>query len=339
MTGIQDVARAVGVSTATVSRALRGLPGVTAETREAVMEAAHRLGYTPSPSAVRLASGRTRTVAVIVPYMTRWFFSTVAQGVESALREQHYDMLLYNLAGSTSARGHVFETDLLTKRVDAVLIVGLRPSDAELARLERLGRPMAFVGVEVPGAANVCIDDAQAARLATRHLIDLGHENIAHVGGPGSLVLDGATPRRRQESFHATMAEAGHPVDPILDLDGGFTIDGGIAAGRALLARTPSPTAVFAASDEMAMGVIRAASDLGLRVPEDLSVIGIDNHELASFFDLTTVAQDTVAQGRRAAEVLVSDLEARSRGEVPRLEKVVLPTRLMLRRTTSAPSR
>ena len=171
MTGIKDVAREVEMSTATVSRALRDLPGVSEETRTRVMETARRLGYVPSPGAAALASGKTRTVAVVVPWVTRWFFAAVVEGAEEVLRERGYDLLLYNLGGDEAARHRVFETSLLTKRVDAVLVLSLKPSPDELARLEELGRPVTVVGADVPGWATVRIDDDEAARIATRHLL------------------------------------------------------------------------------------------------------------------------------------------------------------------------
>ena len=155
------------MSTATVSRALRGLPGVSEETRDRVRETARRLGYVPSPSAAGLASGQTRTVAVIVPFVTQWFFAAVVQGAEEELRERGYDLLLYNLAGDAAARHRVFETSLLTKRVDAVLVLSLKPSPDELASLETLDRPVTIVGADLPGWATVRIDDR--ARRAHRH--------------------------------------------------------------------------------------------------------------------------------------------------------------------------
>src|SRR5215218_8514188 len=150
MTGIKDVAREVEMSTATVSRALRGLPGVSEQTRDRVRETARRLGYVPSPSAAGLASGQTRTVAVIVPFVTQWFFAAVVQGAEEELRERGYDLLLYNLAEDAAARHRVFETSLLTKRVDAVLILSLTPSQDELASLVTLDKPVTLVGADLP---------------------------------------------------------------------------------------------------------------------------------------------------------------------------------------------
>lgn len=333
MTSIKDVAREVGMSTATVSRALRGLPGVSEETRARVMETALRLGYVASPSAAGLASGQTRIVAVIVPFVTRWFFASVVQGAEQVLREHGYDLLLYNLAGDSTARHRVFETNLLTKRVDAVLILSLKPSPDELARLARLNRPVTIVGADIPGWATVRIDDERAAFTATTHLVDLGHRRIAYLGGSTKGVLDFTAPLGRRAGYRASLRQAGLPHDPALEADGEFTVEGGMLAGHHLLTRPDPPTAVFAASDEMAIGVLRTARELGLRVPEDVSVVGIDDHELAAFFDLTTVAQPVHEQGRVAAQQVLAALERK--GWEP--EQVILPTRLVVRRTTAPP--
>lgn len=335
MTGIKDVARAVEMSTATVSRALRGLPGVSDETRSRVQETARRLGYVPSPSAAGLASGQTRTVAVIVPFVTRWFFAAVVQGAEEVLRERGYDLLLYNLAGDPSARHRVFETSLLTKRVDAVIVLSLKPSPDELLRLGQLGRPVTIVGADLPGWATVRIDDHYAARTAMAHLLDLGHQRIGYVGGATEGVLDFTAPTARLAGYRDSLRESGRTPEPALEANGEFTVGGGMRAGRELLERPKRPSAVFAASDEMAIGVLRAARELGLRVPEDLSVIGIDDHEMAGFFDLTTVAQPAHEQGRVAAQQVLSGLASRTW----RPEQVLLPTRLVVRRTTAPPTR
>jgi DNA-binding LacI/PurR family transcriptional regulator len=297
------------------------------------MEAALRLGYVPSPSAAGLASGQTRTVAVIVPWVTRWFFAAVVQGAEEVLRERGYDLLLYNLAGDPAARHRVFETSLLTKRVDAVLVLSLTPTEDELSSLAALGRPVTIVGADIPGWATVRIDDLDAASAATRHLVGLGHERIAYVGGATEGVLDFTAPVARLSGYRRTLEGAGLAHDPSLEVDGEFTVGGGLRAGRELLSRPVPPTAVFAASDEMAIGILRAARELGLRVPEDVSVIGIDDHEMADYFDLTTVAQPVLEQGRVAARQVLGALGA---GEW-KPEQVILPTRLVVRRTTAAP--
>lgn len=331
MTSIKDVARDVEMSTATVSRALRGLQGVSDETRERVMESARRLGYVPSPSAAGLASGHTRTVAVIVPRVTQWFFAAIVQGAEEVLRERGYDLLLYNLAGDASARHRVFETSLLTKRVDAVLVLSLKPSPDELERLSSLGRPVTIVGADMPGWATVRIDDHEAAAAATRHLLDLGHERIAYIGGATEGVLDFTAPSARLSGYRCTLEQAGVPLRAELETDGAFTVSGGLRAARELLTGGDRPTAIFAASDEMAIGALRAAQELGLRVPQDVSVIGIDDHEMASYFDLTTVAQPVHEQGRVAATQVLAALTDDDWSP----EQVILPTELVVRRTTA----
>ena len=333
MTGIKDVAQELKLSTATVSRALRGLPGVSDSTRERVQQTALALGYVPSPSAAGLASGQTRTVAVVVPWVTRWFFGSVVEGAEEVLREHGYDLLLYSLAGSQDARDRVFRAGQLAKRVDAVLVLSLKPTEVELGRLEALGCPVTFVGADVPGWATVRIDDEAAARTATRHLIDLGHRRIAYVGGPG--VLDFTAPNAREAGYRGSLREAGLPHDPGLEVDGAFTISGGTEAGMQLLSRPDRPTGIFAASDEMAIGVLRAARNLGLRVPQDVSLVGIDDHQLAAFFDLTTVAQPVLDQGRLAARQVLDALAATRTGARWQPAQVILPTHLLARGTTA----
>ena len=332
MTGIRDVAREVEMSTATVSRALRGLPGVSAPTRERVLETARRLGYVPSPSAAGLASGQTRMIAVIVPWVTRWFFATVVEGAERVLRECGYDLLLYNLAGDPAARHRVFETSLLTKRVDAVLVLSLTPTIDEREQLTRLGRPVTIVGADLPGWATVRIDDRAAAGLATRHLIDLGHRRIAYLGGATHGVLDFTAPAARLAGYRGTLTAAGI-TPPGWEVDGEFTVAGGQAAAHALLSSADRPTGIFAASDEMAIGALRAARELGLQVPKDLSVVGIDDHEMARHFDLTTVAQPVREQGKVAATQVLAALTDEDWAP----EQVVLPTKLVIRSTTAPP--
>jgi DNA-binding LacI/PurR family transcriptional regulator len=335
MSSIKDVAREVGVSTATVSRALRGLPRVSEETRERVLEAASRLGYVASPHASGLAGGQTRTVAVIVPFVTRWYFSTLVMGAEEVLRVQGYDLLLYNLAGDAEARHRVFQTHLLTKRVDAILVLALAPTPEERRWLEHHAPPVSFVGCEPPIGSSVRIDDELAARTAMAHLLELGHRRIAYVGGDTADALDFTSPLARLRGYRTALEAAGLPCDPELEIEEDWTVHGGIRAWGSLAALTQRPTAVFAASDEMAIGIIHAARKAGRRVPEDLSVIGIDDHEMAELFDLSTVAQPTEEQGRIAARQVLDAINA---GEHWRPQQVVVPTRLVVRGSTGPPA-
>ncbi|MET8094360.1 LacI family DNA-binding transcriptional regulator [Micromonospora sp. NPDC005220] len=345
MTKIDDVARLAGVSTATVSRALRGLPTVSAATRRRVIAAAEQLDYEVSPSASRLAGGRTGTVAVVVPRITRWFFSTVVEAVEEYLHQSGYDLLLYNLGGREQVRQRVLRTANLHKRVDAMMLVAtpLRPADlTALATLELPGVTISS-GSRVPNWPCVRIDDVAAARTATQHLIDLGHHRIAHISGDPDDELAFTTHLDRRRGYQAALRAAGLRPDPTLDIESTFTIDGGNSATAELLARGEPPTAIVAACDEMAMGALTALRDVGLRVPQDVSVVGIDDHDLAGVLGLSTVAQPAAEQGRLAAQMLLDPLGARPPGPVVSQRgagcdtPVVLPTRLVVRDSTAPP--
>jgi LacI family repressor for deo operon, udp, cdd, tsx, nupC, and nupG len=328
VTTIKDVAEAAGVSIATVSRALHGLPRVSESTRQRVLAAAAELRYVASPSAASLASGQTNAIGVVAPFVNRWYFAAIVHSAEERLRKAGYDLLLYSLGTDAQERRRAFSGTLLSKRVDAVLVLGLHPTAEEVAALSTVGGPVAIVGADVPGWASVHIDDQAAARCAVRHLLDLGHRRIGFIGG--SDPLQTAMPGDRRVGYRAELAAAGVPVRPELEAVGGFTVTGGHAAATRLLRLADPPTALFAASDEMAMGALQAARHARVEVPRDLSVIGIDDHEMAQLLDLTTVAQPVVAQGVLAAEMILAALHDPD-GSLP---SVTVPTELVVRGTT-----
>ncbi|MFK3983702.1 LacI family DNA-binding transcriptional regulator [Micromonospora sp. NPDC050397] len=337
MTKIDDVARLARVSTATVSRALRGLPTVSEATRARVLAAAEQLGYTASPSASRLAGGRTGAVAVVVPQITRWFFGTVVDAAEETLREAGYDLLLYNLGDRESNRRQLLRTTNLHKRADALMLVATPLAPAEVATVAQLRLPGVTVssGAAVPGWPSVRIDDVGAARAATEHLLSLGHHRIAHLAGDASAELSFTTHLDRRHGYRQALLAAGRTPDPRLDVEAEFTVDGGSWATGELLSRGEPPTAIFAACDEMAMGAMSALRSAGLRVPQDVSVIGLDDHDLASAVGLTTVAQPAASHGRLAAGLLLDPLENRARPTAT--TSIVLPTRLVVRESTGPP--
>lgn len=330
--GILDVARRAGVSPSTVSRSLRGSARVSAATRDRVLQAATELAYVPSPAASRLASGRTFAVGVIVPFATRWFFTEVLTGIELPLRAAGYDLLLYNI-GEPTARAQFFDAMPLRRRVDAVLTVASSFTEREQAALAALGVPVAVVGGHVSGFPRVGIDDRAGAATAVRHLLLLGHRDVAMISGHLGDAIGRATTSARRAGFETALAEAGIPNAAERVVAEPWGVNGGIRAMEQLLGRRRLPTAVFAESDEMALGALRTLRLAGLDVPGRISVVGFDDHEMAAASDLTTIAQPVHRQGELAARLLLEVLA----GGSPEGGDVLLPTRLVVRSSTGPP--
>ncbi len=331
---IRDVAQVAGVSTATVSRALRGLPNVDAATRARVKQVASSLNYVISPNASRLASGRTGSVGVVTPQVAGWYFSTVLSGIESVLQQGEMDLLLMSVGDEASSAPREPVAPRLNRRVDGVITIALVPEDVQLQSVLSLGLPTSLIGVSIAGVAGVHIDDVAAARTATQHLINLGHRRIAVITGapPGTL---STVPHARYQGFTEAMGQAGLAVDPTLQLRGYFTIAGGERAMAQLLTQPDPPTAVFAMSDEMAFGAMRALGSHGLQPGREISIAGIDGHDMAELLDLTTVAQPVKDLGRIAAQSLLDQLRS---GDGSVLQSVRVPTEIISRGSTGPPA-
>ena len=331
---IEDVARRAGVSTATVSRALRGLPNVSEQTRLTVSRAAAELGYVVSRSASRLATGRTLAIAVIAPYLERWFYSHLVSAIEAELRQSGFDALLIGIAELDDRGRAPFDPGTLRGRVDGIVVLTVPLTGAELDGLRDLALPTVFVGAAVSGAMSVRIDDVAVARVATEHLLQLGHRRIAYVGGDPRQRINFTAPVDRRAGWLAALRVAGIEPEQDWEAPGLFTAAGGLAAGERLLGLAEPPTAVFCASDDMAIGVLTAARRRGVRVPEDLSVIGVDGTELAELLELTTIAQPVLKQGELAARMVLQALRGEQRR---RMEHMVLPV-VLLERSSTAPA-
>ncbi len=320
---IRDVAEAAGVSTATVSRALRGLPHVDPETRERVRQVAAQLDYVVSPSASRLASGRTGTIAVITPFIDRWFFSSVLSGVSDVLQERDVDLLVFEVGDPGTNPGLPPERRL-RGRVDGLIVVTL-PTDAmRVADLLMLGLPTSFIGTTWEGSTSVTIDDISAGRVATQHLINLGHKRIGMISGRPRA---STSQSHRAQGYREAMEGAGLAPDGSLEAYGYFSVQGGEDAMTALLSRPNPPSAVFVMSDDMAFGAIRALQRHGIRPGSDIAIASIDGHELAELLDVTTVRQPVVDMGRTAAEALL----ARMVDDATEPEEIISPTTLIVR--------
>jgi LacI family repressor for deo operon, udp, cdd, tsx, nupC, and nupG len=328
---IRDVAREAGVSTATVSRALRGLPNVDDSTRARVQQVAASLDYVISPSASRLASGRTGSIAVVTPYVARWFFATIMSGIEVVMQNAGMDVLLMTVDPPHAPQRRPLGSRL-RRRVDGALVLVLPPEDGQLQEVLDLEIPTSLIGVCVADVPSVTIDDVLAARIAARHLIDLGHRRIGIIGGEPIKGVFTAE-HDRLTGFLSVLAEAGIDFDPLLEAFGYFTIHGGEQAMNALLTLPDRPTAVLAFSDEMAFGAMRSLRNHGLTPGVDVSLIGIDGHEMSEYLDLTTVAQPVAELGRLAAESLLAQITKGARaGDT---ESIRVPTQLIERGSTA----
>jgi len=324
------VARVAGVSVATVSRALRGLDRVSPETRERVLRVAEDLHYVASPTATSLASGRTRVVAVVAPFLTRWFFATLVSAIEKSLRARGHHVILFDLEDDSYDQRLPLSQNMLWKRVDGVITLNVPMTTEEVELVARLGLPLVAIGSPVPERACVRIDDKAAMRTAVEHLAGLGHTKIGYIGAVPQNVAHIQTPQDRLEAFLDAVGQLGLECDEAWILGSDWTAEAAARDSAALLSQANRPTAIVAASDEMAIGVRESARRLEVRVPDDLSIIGIDDFVLSGVLGLTTVRQDVAGQGRAAAELLLRALLDDDESN----ETIVLPTELVVREST-----
>lgn len=333
MATLADVARGAGVSKSTASRALSGQGSVSSATKKRVSDVAKELGFVASSAAESLATGRSRNIAMVTPFVNRWFYSEVIDGVEAALIGAGYDLTLYRLTDDRRQRQQLFDYFLVRKGVDAVIALTLFVTDDEVARLAALGKPIVGIGGRIPGVSTYFIDDHAVARTQTEHLIGLGHTKLMHFGGDQEEQLDFEVHSRRLQGFRDALERAGIVVDDDfaaceVSVAGGFD-----RAVRVLSDPQNRPTGIVAVSDEVAVGVMSAAYKLGLRIPDDLSVIGIDGHPMGEAFGLTTMVQHVSRQGAMA----VSQALALLGGLAPEDDSdlaMALPVDLKVRKST-----
>jgi DNA-binding LacI/PurR family transcriptional regulator len=324
---IRDVASEAGVSHQTVSRVLNNHPSIRPATEARVREVMTRLGYRPNRAARTLVTSRHHTIGLLVAGRGQWGPSSASLGVEEAARAAGYTVASAALANEDFASMAAAIDSLVSHGVDGLVVIA--PHGRALDAVRRSAPELPAVALHrVSGTGEaVVLDQEGGARAATRHLIDLGHTRIAHLAGPQDWVEAEA----RLQGFTMEMRDHGLPLRP--HLYGDWSADAGYAAGRVLLAT--DVTAVFVANDQMALGLLHAVAEAGLRVPQDLSVVGFDDIPEARHFSppLTTVRQDFAELGRRAIAVLLEEIEP-GRQAAPH---TVVPTPLVVRSSTAAP--
>ncbi len=332
---IVDIARDLGVSHATVSRVLNSRDGVKAVTRQRVLDAVDRLGYIANPQARRLAGGRSRVIGLIVSGLTNGYANLLLEGIETALSETDYDLLLYSSVSRSRRQIHEsgYVDRLMNGLADGLIIISPFFPEPYLDRLERHHFPYVLVDHSDQRGSRPVISatNFQGAYDATNYLIQLGHQRIAFISG---WQVHPST-HERLEGYKAALTTHGLDFDPALIREGDFLIEGGFRAALELFALPQPPTAVFASSDDMAIGVMNAVRQVGLRIPEDISIMGFDDIVQASLVypTLTTVSQSLYQTGETALNMLLGYIE---NPQLPRQQQVIA-TQLMIRNSCQAP--
>lgn len=329
---IRDVARAAGVGLGTVSRVLGASPHVSNETRRRVTAAIERLGYHPSPSARALSRGRTHTIEVIVPLLTRYYYFEVLRGVLVAVANTDY-CLNIRVLERPADRERVFVEVDRRGHPDGLLLVRVHPGNELLARLAQAEIPAALVDVPHPDLPGVGADHHAAATMMMEHLLSLGHRRVALADRPDDP-FDPSVLRGRRQGYRDALARVGIRHRPEYEQPADWSAEGGAAALDSLLALPEPPTAVFAGSDTQAIGALERARQRGLAVPEDLAVCGYGDIELARYLGLTTVRVPMRAMGERGIALLLEAIEGG--GGVP--AHVRLRAELVVRSTCGAPT-
>jgi len=325
---IADVAARAGVGVATVSRVLNGHASVRPATRERVLDAIRALDYRPSSVARNLSLQRTMVIGVILPWFTNPSAVQRIRGIVEELRGSPYDLMVFDVESEDRQR-RAFELFDRGDRADGLLVVSTLPPEAEVERLRAAMLPCVLVDAVHPALPSIAVDDVAGGEMATRHLVELGHRRIALIGDPPPEFRYEWS-RDRTRGYERALGRAGIEVRPEYVREGTQRLPVARAIASELLSLTDRPTAIFAASDTQALGVLEAARSLAIRVPMELSVVGFDDVEVASYVGLTTVRQPLVESGRRGAELLLQALH----GERPAVRTELLPLELVVRNTT-----
>jgi LacI family transcriptional regulator len=331
---MKDVADMVGVSKQTVSAVINNKPGITQETRDRVLAAIEELGYRPDSIARSLATGRTYTIAFIASDVSAPFIGTLAVAAEDYAYSCGYSLVLYNTHDDIEREAAYFAA-AVQRGVDGVLFISATDQNTGLDTLQATAIPaVAIDRVPVPYCGpSVILDNLETGRLAAEHLLSLGHSHIAHISSPQTVLMS----RERLQGFQQMLEAQGGLSRLHTETATNWGYQAGYDAMQRVLATGPSPTAVFAAADALAIGAMCAIREAGLRVPEDISVVGVDDLDIAQFQNprLTTIRQSMTELAVLGLQLLFDLLD----GKEPKQTNIVMEPVLVVRQSTSPPSR
>jgi len=329
---IRDVAKYAGVGVGTVSRVLNDSQAVRDSTRRKVLEAIEDLKFSPSPAARRLSSGKTMVLGVIVPFFTNASVVKRLQGVASVVASSAYDLILFDVEKEKNREG--FITKIIRRQlVDGLIIVSLRPSNEDFDLLFESKIPVVIVDVAAPRLNSIIVDNVRGGAIAAQHLVDLGHKKIGYISDYPNNPFNSSPVFDRFEGFRQVLAQAGIPFRKEYYREGNIDRSSARHLAHELLTLPDPPTAIFAYCDAQAFGVIEAARDLQLRIPEDLSLVGFDDIEAAEFAQLTTVRQSLFESGVIGAELMLEAIA----NPYAKTKEILLLTELVVRHTTASP--
>ncbi|WP_460464465.1 LacI family DNA-binding transcriptional regulator [Arthrobacter pigmenti] len=325
---MSDVAARAGVSMSTVSRAMRGAPGVAVEVRERVLLAAGELSYVVSRDASSLVTRKTGRVAVLIPFLDTWFFSVVVASINRSLHAAGLDTLIYQFGHAKDLEKYICSLPL-RRNVDAVIVVSLNLGDKVIAELKTTAIPSVFCSAKISGQHWVAVDNETAAFSATSYLLNLGHRDIAFIQTQEPAGFSWK-PLHRVDGYLSAMEDTKTEPRIVIAPAGP---SGGADAMSSLLGSASVPTAVFAETDDIALGVMQVLRRSRVQVPEAISVIGFDDSDAARTLDLTTVAQPVSELGEASAHMVIELFDS----EETSLRQIELPTKIVIRETTGTP--
>jgi DNA-binding LacI/PurR family transcriptional regulator len=329
---IRDVAREAGVSVATVSRVLNKSSQVSEETSQKVLSTIAALDYSPSQTARRLSIGRTHTIGVLLPFLTLPSYVERLRGVESTLAATEYDLVLFS--AETPEKVDSYFTQLSRPdRTDGVIAISLKPNNYHASRYRETNMPIVLIDAKHPDLTSIVVDDSAGGYDATRYLIGLGHRKIAYLSDHLENQFGFVAMRERFKGYRKAIEQAGISFNPEYHQESELGGGGSVRLAKKMLSGIEPPTAIFAASDTHAAGVLKAAQELGIRIPEELSVIGFDDIRDSDYMDITTIHQPLYESGVLGVDLLLTYLLEGSLVENER----ILPTKLVVRGTTAPP--
>jgi LacI family transcriptional regulator len=318
---IQDIARLAGVSKATVSRVINQKPDVDVVTRERILHIMDEYAFVPNAAAAGLAGGQTHLLGVLVPSLTWPLMPQIMLGIGESVEQSMYEVVLYSMSQQQDYPV-VLDQIVNSRLIEGLLAIFPGKAKDHLLRLHEQGFPLVMLDDQNPPSPlpSVGTDHRAGAGEAVRYLIELGHRDIAHISGPLSFKVS----RDRQIGYLRALHEANIEVPPDFILEGDFKPSSGVVCGHRLLEARQRPTAIFAANDEMAYGVMQAADDLGLRIPDDLAVVGFDDIASSAHMrpPLTTIHQPFYEMGQRSISLLLSQVEVSRTRVLPSLRSM-----------------